>query len=144
MSLQSLYITLITLLLNFLLTVVFCLLGQIPSLPQLLRLQIYHSIGTKYKIFGIFLLNDKAGSYIDAIEDEHYGNIEFIVMKILQVWLMGCGRAVKWHILVETLRECELHCLANKIEYKIKGMYHQIHIYIILYWCRTRSRHKRQ
>ena len=53
---------------------------------------------------------------MDVIEDENYGDIECIVMKILQRWLNGNGRAVTWQILVETLKECEIHDLAKQIE----------------------------
>lgn len=112
-------------------------IGERPTLPELLRLDLYHSIGTKYKIFGIFLLNDETGTYVDTIENENFGNIELIVMKILQSWLMGNGRAVKWGILVQTLKQCEIHHLAHQIEDRIKGMYgiyNCIHMYI-LYVC---------
>lgn len=96
--------------------------GQWPSLPELLKLKLHHSVGAKYKIFGIFLLNDIDGSAVDKIEEDYYGNIECIIIKILQSWLADCGRAVTWWSLVETLRECRLPALAKQIENtKMKG-----------------------
>lgn len=98
--------------------------GQQPSLPELLRLNLHHAIGNKYKTFGILLLNDTKGLCLNEIEDEYFGNTEYIIMKVFQKWLMGHERAATWLVLVETLRECRLPALANQIEKdKIESMY---------------------
>ena len=67
-----------------------------PTMPELLsfsdeKLNIAVLIGTKHIIFGIFLMEDKTGAIVEALEAEHRGNAERINMAILQRWLQGKG-----------------------------------------------------
>ena len=80
-----------------------------------------HYVSTKWRTFGILLLNDKTGICIDHI-DRDTQTPEDAVIKILVEWLRGGDYVVTWQILIETLKECELPLLAEQIwEAKIKG-----------------------
>ena len=63
--------------------------GDPPSLPELLQLQVQQRVGNNYTNFGIFLLEDRTGSRVDAIGDKCRGNPERITRKILQEWVAG-------------------------------------------------------
>ena len=65
-----------------------------PTLPELLRFKIPQQVGTDYNNFGIFLLEDRTGSRVDAIEDECRGKPDRITRKILQEWVGGRGAAL--------------------------------------------------
>ena len=86
------------------------------TLPELLLLKIPQKVGPKYKIFGIFLLDDTMGDRVDSIELASLGKPEVIVTKILQEWVGGRGAALTWDTLVKTLRDCELNTLADHIQ----------------------------
>ena len=94
----------------------FITLDQVPTLPELLQLQIPQNVGAEYKIFGTFLLNDKTGTEVNSIEEEFRGKPKRIVTKILEEWLTGIGKPCTWQILIKTLRDCEFNVLANQIE----------------------------
>ena len=87
-----------------------------PSLPELLRLELPQRVGNNYTNFGIFLLEDRTGSRVDAIEDECCGKPYRITRKILQEWVEGRGAARTWDALVKTLRDCDLNTLADHIQ----------------------------
>ena len=89
---------------------------EAPSLPELLQLEIPKNVGAEYKIFGIFLLNDKTGAEVNSIEEECRGKPKRIVTKILEEWLTGKGRLCTWQTLVKTLRDCEFNVLADQIK----------------------------
>ena len=90
--------------------------GDPPSLPELLRLQVPQRVGNNYTNFGIFLLDDRTGSRVDAIGDKCRGNPDRITRKILQEWVAGRGAARTWDALVKTLRDCKLTVLADKVQ----------------------------
>ena len=87
-----------------------------PSLPKLHDLEVVEKIGTKYKIFGTFLLKDDTGDLVDTIKHDCLGMIRGITGKILQEWLAGKGEPVTWACLVETLHRCKLNTLADEIQ----------------------------
>ena len=93
-----------------------------PTMPELLsfsdeKLNVAVQVGAKYSTFGIFLLEDKTGAIVEALEMEHRGNAERINMAILQRWLQGKGmKPVTWSTLIEVLRKIGLCALADKIE----------------------------
>ena len=64
--------------------------------------------------FGTFLLNDKNGRIVDVIE--HDCNFH-IFSQILQKWILGTGKHLKWQVLVNTLH-CQLNVLADQIQEK--------------------------
>ena len=81
------------------------------------KLNIAAQIGTKYVQFGVFLLEDKTGAIIEALEKEHHWAAEQINMAILRKWLQGNGiKPVTWSSLVTVLREIEMNELADKVE----------------------------
>ena len=86
-----------------------------PSLPKLLTLNILEAVGTNYRTFGTFLLNDETGSLVDAIEHDCLGQTHRITLRILQEWLAGKGEPPTWDTLTTTLRKCKLNKLATKI-----------------------------
>ena len=92
-----------------------------PSMPELLRfsaqkLNIAVEVGTKYLQFGIFLLDDKNGAIVYALEKEYMKNSEEINMAILQKWLQGrVSKPVTWSTLVTVLRSIEMDDLASEI-----------------------------
>ena len=87
-----------------------------PSLPELLRLELPQRVGNNYTNFGIFLLEDRTGSRVDAIEDECRGMPDRITRKILQEWVGGRGAALTWDTLVKMLRDCKLTVLADEVK----------------------------
>ena len=87
-----------------------------PSLQEVLKLKIPGCVGANYKLFGTILLNDVSGSRVDFIEVRCLRQPGKINTKILQEWLAGKGKPCTWHILIKTLRDCEITELADKIE----------------------------
>ena len=86
-----------------------------PCLPDLLRLNIPLRVGVHYRRFGILLLNDTTGSRVGNIKRACLGEPEDIITNILEAWLAGKGSPVTWTSLITTLRECDLHTLADQI-----------------------------
>ena len=86
-----------------------------PNLPDLLRLNIPLNVGPHYRRFGILLLNDTTGSRVGNIKRACLGEPEDIITNILEAWLAGKGSPVTWTGLITTLRECDLHTLADQI-----------------------------
>ena len=94
---------------------------DIPTLPELLnfsakKLNIAVQVGAKYLQFGIFLLEDKNGAIVYALEKEYMKNSEEINMAILQKWLKDGVKPVTWSTLVTVLQNIEMKELANDIE----------------------------
>ena len=87
-----------------------------PSLPKLLLLNVPECIGAEYRRFGTFLLNDVTGTLVDAIEHDCHDRAHRITLKILQEWLLGKGQPTTWESLVQTLRNCKLNELADKVD----------------------------
>ena len=87
-----------------------------PSLPKLLLLNVPEYIGAEYRRFGTFLLNDVTGTLVDAIEHDCHEKAHRITLKILQEWLLGKGQPTTWESLVQTLRNCKLNELADKVD----------------------------
>ena len=80
-------------------------------------INISQEIGTKYKKFGILLLNNPNGTEVSKIEDKHRGDAERINTEILQEWATGRGKKpVSWETLITELRNIELGALASEIE----------------------------
>ena len=83
-------------------------------MPELLsfsgeKLNISVLVGAKYAKFGIFLMEDKTGAIVEALEVEHVKNAERITMAILQRWLQGRGlKPVTWSTLVTVLHNIGL------------------------------------
>ena len=94
-----------------------------PTLPLLLsfpgksgEINILERIGTTYKIFGIFLLNDASGAKIESITKEE-SQVADMTLKILSRWLQGEGMQPQtWSTLIKVLRKSKLSDLANEIE----------------------------
>ena len=94
--------------------VIFCVYPftlETPTMPELLcfsdeKLNIAVLVGAKYSVFGIFLMEDKTGTIVEALEIEHCKNAERINMAILQRWLQGKGlKPVTWSTLVTALKK---------------------------------------
>ena len=83
--------------------------GKTASIPQ--------RIGTKYKKFGIILLNDSDGRTVDTISTNEEGDTEDINIEILKRWVQGAGRQpATWRTLVQVLKLSGLCALAEEIE----------------------------
>ena len=88
-----------------------------PGLPELIALQGKHTsinvaeqIGTKWKLVGITLLQDRSGCIVSAIDKQCRGDILDINMEVLQRWVSGQGiQDRSWHGLLGVLR---VHCVA--------------------------------
>ena len=79
-------------------------------------INILERIGTTYKIFGIFLLNDASGAKIESITKEE-SQVADMTLKILSRWLQGEGMQPQtWSTLIKVLRKSKLSDLANEIE----------------------------
>ena len=90
--------------------------GDRPSLPDLLRLKVPQEVGANYTTFGILLLDDATGGRVRSFKKEYHGDVEDIILRILEEWLEGKGLPVTWQSLVKTLRDTELTALAEEIE----------------------------
>ena len=81
------------------------------------RINIPQEVSTKYRQFGILLLEDTNGARVCNVEHKHRGDVEQINTEILQEWVRGRGKQpVSWATLTSTLRDVELSNLANEIE----------------------------
>ena len=77
---------------------------------------IVKEIGTKYKQFGILLLQDKTGQSVKNIAHMHANDPERINTEILEQWLAGRGKQpATWDTLAEVLRDIGLSNLADGI-----------------------------
>ena len=93
-----------------------------PTLSQLLKfpgkrgkINIPERIGTNYKTFGIFLLNDGNGAKVESIAKEE-GDLIHISLKILSKWLQGEGmQPPTWTTIIEALEMSNLGALAKDI-----------------------------
>ena len=105
-------------------TMLFVAIGEHPSLIELVRFQgrkrrinIPQEISTKYRQFGILLLEDTNGARVRNMEHKHQRDAEQINTEILEEWVNGRGRQpVSWEILTEVLRDVKLGQLASDIE----------------------------
>ena len=87
-----------------------------PSLPKCLKLKIPQKVGANFLQFGILLLDDEDCTLVDAIREECNKKCEEIVRRILVEWVRGRGRVLTWKSLTDTLRDCDLHFLADNID----------------------------
>jgi len=77
------------------------------------QINIPQEIGTQYKIFGTFLLENDSGAKVDNIT---HGRAEDINTKILHVWLNGGSKQpVSLETLVDVLNDIELSTLTGDI-----------------------------
>ena len=94
-----------------------------PGLTELIALQGKHTciniaeqIGTKWRVVGIGLLQDRSGNTISSINEQYRGDNLKINIEILQRWVNGQGIVDRsWHGLLGVLR---VHCaaLAQSVE----------------------------
>ena len=69
-----------------------------------------------YKMFGMYLLQDKNETMVDLIEKDHINKGAKIVMKeILKKWLTSDAPTRTYQHLIECLRQSELGALAELI-----------------------------
>ena len=79
-------------------------------------LNIPERINTKYKQFGVVLLEDGEGTIVDGIAHKNFNNPEEINIDILTQWLRGKGRKpVTWRTMINTLEEIGLKTMAEDI-----------------------------
>eukprot|EP00731_Ephydatia_muelleri_P023587 Em0015g1170a len=79
-------------------------------------INIIQEIGVAYSKLGIFLLNDKNGNRIAALQREHHQNAEDITMAMFQTWFReGTEKSITWNTLVTALGNASLNSLADKI-----------------------------
>jgi hypothetical protein len=90
--------------------------SQNLSLPTLVKLGVAEQVGTKFRKFGTLLLDDQNGTQVDNIKEESRGMPERINTQILKDWLQGKGLPVTWGNLLDTLRQCNLHTLADQMQ----------------------------
>jgi len=93
-------------------------------LPECIELQglkrtinLLAEIGTKYKTFGILLLEDRTGERVSSIAEKCMNDAEKTTANILIEWIAGKGKhPVTWKTLTEVLHDSELSVLAGEIE----------------------------
>ena len=79
-------------------------------------LNIPQQISTKYKQFGVILLEDGEGALVDGIAHKNFNDPEEINIDILTQWLRGKGRKpVTWRTMMNTLEEIGLKTMAEDI-----------------------------
>ena len=80
------------------------------------EINIPDEIGTTYKRFAIFLLNDENGAKVESITKEE-SQVADMSLKILSRWLQGEGMQPQtWSTLIKVLRKSKLSDLADEIE----------------------------
>ena len=89
---------------------------KLPTLPQLLELDIPLHVADKYMWFGIFLLKDDTGNKMAIHENDCRGYAKDITRAVLKEWLQGGGMSPTWESLIEALRKCKLISLADNIQ----------------------------
>ena len=98
-----------------------------PQLTALLiqgttrHIDIVEGIGVKWAKVGTILLDDKDGTIIPAIAQQHGNNAELINLEILRRWLQGKGiRDRTWRGLLGVLR---VHCgtLASRVKEALRA-----------------------
>ena len=82
--------------------------GNIINIPE--------QIGTKYRMFGILLLNDKGGAEVSAIIKEYHKDAAEINLEILRRWIEGKGKPLGWDTLINVLQNIQLGTLASDIK----------------------------
>ena len=83
--------------------------GRTINIPQ--------QISSKYKTFGIHLLNDRRGAIVDGIALRRLNDPTQINIDILQMWIRGEGRKpICWGTLIACLRDSGLSELAGDIQ----------------------------
>ena len=96
-----------------------------PSLPDLLdfhltrkeTINIIKEIGSQFKVFGIFLLQDEKGTVVDTLYLQNSMDPSRITMAILQRWMQGEGmQPPTWAVLLDSLRRASRNQLASTIE----------------------------
>lgn len=99
---------------------------DIPSMFQLLSfpisggrdVNIPEQIGTRYKLFGILLLQDSTGALVDSIAHKNHNIPLDTNLDILQKWSRGNKgmKPISWRTLVDCLKKTGLTTLAGDIE----------------------------
>ena len=95
--------------------------NKAPTLLKLYSYEVPEIVAADYTAkFGSILLNDDRGTRTAVIEhnyESHHNKYPLIVVNILREWLLGKGlEPVTWKTLTDTLRECRLHTLADRIK----------------------------
>ncbi len=74
-------------------------------------------VGASYFKFGVFLLNDRKGDRVSILKSSCQHQVEEINRAILREWLQGVnGVAVTWDWLLNSLKQANLHALAQVVE----------------------------
>ena len=74
-------------------------------------------MGSNYSSLGTFLLDDKTGAKVRALEIEYKMNAEAINEAIFRKWLNEEEvKPVTWQTLITQLRTAKLNALAREIE----------------------------
>ena len=74
-------------------------------------------IGPSYNKFAMFLLKDESAAIISGLEKQHLKDANDINTAVFKKWMEGTNHvAVTWDWLVESLRNADLHELANTVE----------------------------
>ena len=94
-----------------------------PDLLKLLNfpvksgnISIPQQVGAQYFMFGVVLLNDKAGAEVNAIAKQYRGDAEQINFEILRLWIGGKGKPLSWDALIDVLKLIGLNTLADDIQ----------------------------
>jgi len=94
-----------------------------PDLLKLLNvpsksgnISIPQQVGAKYFMFGVVLLNDKAGAEVNAIAKQYRDDAEQINFEILRLWIGGKGKPLSWDALIDVLKAIGLNTLAGNIQ----------------------------
>ena len=90
--------------------------GPVPTIPQLLKMNLPSRVGPKVNVFRTFLLNDDVSNKLANITERCRGDPEKIAFDVLREWLAGKGVEVSWDSLIATLRHCELPLMAEQIQ----------------------------
>ena len=105
-------------------TIILCL-GATPTLLDLMAmkgadgepLRVIETIAAgNYKMFGMYLLQDKNGTMVDVLKKNHiHDGVESVTQAILQKWLTSDTPTRTYQHLIECLRQSELGALAELI-----------------------------
>lgn len=93
-------------------------MAELLSLKE--RDHISVEVGDKYREFGTFLLEDRDGAKVQAIQNRCHLDPLRINCEIMISWLQGEGRQpVTWATLIQVLRDIDMNALAEDIEERL-------------------------
>ena len=98
------------------LSTIYIILGKVPTLPLLMKVELPFQVKERVNEFGTFLLQDDKREKMLAIRNKCRYDKQKMVMEILREWLAGNGAEVSWRSLISVLIDSQLPILAGQVQ----------------------------